>query len=376
MSDQSGGPDGGGQDLHQLNLNLHPNEASGLLALENRRILDDHDWEFAFWAVLDEGEVEDCVAVIEHQRNAGIDEGWEIDRLHAETSFVGKSGKTDDTEAVARHDGWVYLFGSHFGSKDGPLQPKRGFIGRFREDSVERTTDDPVVEIEIYRESFVLHRLINDALQKDGPALMPPGGQSCEAFITQTRHRGVEKGKNWDGLVHEDDYPINIEGAAFRDDGSLLLGLRFPVSESGRPVIVGLSGVERLFTAGDRPGEPPEVTGFWVVDAVGREGTIAGVRDLEIVGDELHLVTGNIDSKQKGSVVLEDHPGGRDTVATHFVCKLPEPGSPGLLEAEFVREFPDLPRVEGIASTEDGNFFYVTDEDEGVHLRLTRLLGS
>jgi hypothetical protein len=46
----------------------------------------------------------------------------------------------------------------------------------------------------------------------------------------------------------------------------------------------------------------------------------------------------------------------------------------GSLEAEFVREFPDLPRVEGIAIADGERFFYVTDEDEGVHLRLTRLL--
>lgn len=47
----------------------------------------------------------------------------------------------------------------------------------------------------------------------------------------------------------------------------------------------------------------------------------------------------------------------------------------GSLEGEFVREFPDLPRVEGIAIAGD-RFFYVTDEDEGVHLRLTRLLAD
>jgi hypothetical protein len=41
-----------------------------------------------------------------------------------------------------------------------------------------------------------------------------------------------------------------------------------------------------------------------------------------------------------------------------------------------VREFPDLPRVEGIAITDGGRFYYVTDEDEGVHLRLTRLLAD
>jgi hypothetical protein len=54
----------------------------------------------------------------------------------------------------------------------------------------------------------------------------------------------------------------------------------------------------------------------------------------------------------------------------------PEIAHSGSLAAEFVREFPDLPRVEGIAITTGGCFFYVTDEDEGVHLRLTRLLAD
>ncbi|MBA3473277.1 MAG: hypothetical protein H0T57_08650, partial [Rubrobacter sp.] len=45
-----------GEDgLHQLSLNLHPNEASGLLAVENDALLEAHGWEFALWAVLDEG---------------------------------------------------------------------------------------------------------------------------------------------------------------------------------------------------------------------------------------------------------------------------------------------------------------------------------
>ncbi len=46
----------------------------------------------------------------------------------------------------------------------------------------------------------------------------------------------------------------------------------------------------------------------------------------------------------------------------------------GTLEAEFIREFPSLPRVEGIIVTDGGRAFYVTDE--GVHLRLTRLLAG
>jgi hypothetical protein len=361
--------------LHRLELNLHPNEASGLLAVDDEPLLEAHDWELAFWAVLDEGEIEDCVAVIGHRRGAGIEEDWEIERLRAEP--IGDAGKTEDAEAVTRHGGWIYILGSHFGSKEGPLQPKRGFVARFREAEVGHATQDPAMRMEISRRSFLLHRLINDALKESGPDLIPLGPQTYKALIEATIKRGKKEDKKWAGIVHEDDYPINVEGAAFRDDGTLLLGLRFPVSAEGHPILVELEGVERLFGTGD---EPPEVRGFWVIDAVGREGEIAGVRDLALdkseSGEELHLVTGNVDSRDKDSVLLQDYPGGQNTVATHFRCPLPPDAHSGDLEGEFVREFPDLPRVEGIAITDGGRFFYVTDEDEGVHLRLTRLLAD
>lgn len=363
---------GGADELHQLELNLHPNEASGLHNCVSGALLEAHGWEFAFWAVLDEGRVEDCIAVIGHRAGAGIDEGWEIERLHARV--VGDEGKTDDAEAVTSRDGQVYILGSHFGSKDGPLQPKRGFVARFREDGAGHASEGPAMEVEVSRRSFALHRTINDALAEDGPELVPLGRASHEALIRATIERGEKEGKKWSGLVRDGDYPINVEGAAFREDGILLVGLRFPTAADGRPVLVELEGIERLF--GADLDEVPRVGGFWVVDAVGREGEMAGVRDLALVGSELHLVTGNIDSRDKDSILLQDYPGGLNTVATHFRATLPAGSHSGTLAAEFVREFPALPRVEGITITDDGRFFYVTDEDEGVHLRLTRLLSE
>jgi hypothetical protein len=361
--------------LQRLELNLYPNEASGLLTVEDGPLLEAHRWELAFWAVLDEGEIEDCIAIIGHRRGAVISEGWEIERLHAEP--IGDAGRTEDAEAVTRYGGWIYVFGSHFGSKDGPLQPKRGFVARFREAEVGHATQDPAMGMEISCQSFLLHRLINDALKTKGPDLIPLGPRSYEALIEATIKRGEEENKDWAGLVREDDYPINVEGAAFRESGTLLLGLRFPVSADGAPILIELGGIERLFEPGD---ELPEVRGFWVVDAVGREGDIAGVRDLALLdtadGEELHLVTGNVDSRDKDSVLIQDYPGGRHTVATHFHCTLPFDSHSGSLKGEFIREFPDLPRVEGIAIADESRFFYVTDEDEGVYLRLTRLISS
>jgi hypothetical protein len=85
--------------------------------------------------------------------------------------------------------------------------------------------------------------------------------------------------------------------------------------------------------------------------------------------DELFLMELNLH-------LIQDYPGGRETMATHFRCMLPRDSHSGHLETEFVREFPSLPRVEDIAVTPEGSTFYVTDEDEGVHLRLTRLLAG
>jgi hypothetical protein len=258
----------GEDELFQMELNLHPNEASGLLMIGNEELLGEHGWDLGFWACLDEGEIEES-----------------------------------------------------------------------------------------------------------GPDLIPLGEQSHKVLISATIRRGKKENKKWAGLVREDDYPINIEGAAFRESGTLLLGLRFPTTAEGRPILVELEGIARLF---DPDGALPEVRGFWTADAVGKGGEMAGVRDLALLktgeGEELHLVTGNVDSRDKQSVLIQDYPGGRETVATHFHCVLPEDAHSASLTPEFVREFPSLPRVEGMSVTPEGRTYYVTDEDEGVHLRLTRLL--
>ena len=360
--------------LFQMDLNLHPNEASGLLVMEDEALLGAQGWDFGFWAVLDEGKIEDCVAAIGHRRGSPQEDGWEIERLHAHV--VGDTGKTEDAEAITRdhRTGLVYILGSHFGSKSGPLQPKRGFVARFREAEVGHVTEDPAMDLEVARRSFALHRLINDAFREHGIDLVPLGEGVREALIDATIKRGKKEDKKWSGLVHEEDYPINIEGAAFRAGGTLLLGLRFPTAASGNPVLVEIRGIDRLFEGDGLP----EVLGFWTVDAVGKDGDIAGVRDLALHptegGEELHLVTGNVDSRDKGSVLIQDYPGGRETVATHFRCPMPENSHSGELEGEFVREFPNLPRVEGLAIAGNDRAYYVTDEDEGVHLRLTRFL--
>ena len=349
-------------ELASVDLDLHPNEASGLLPVADRPLLDAHAWDQAFWVVLDEGPVEVSVAVVGHAAGAEVGSGWSIERLHA--IVEGDRGKTEDAEAVARHDGWIYVFGSQFGKKDGPLQPRRSFVARFREAEVRHVLEPPAATLAVARPPFLLHAWSTSP--SDGGPSRAAGPHSHRALIAATRARGRAE-------VRDDDLPLNVEGAAFRADGSLLLGLRFPTAADGRPLLVELDGIQRLFEPG---GGIPEVRGFWVLDAVGRDGTMAGVRDLTLHDGELHVVTGNIDAREKGSVLLEDYPEGAHTMATHWRIPLPGDRRSGDLPAERVREFPDLSAIEGIAVDHHGRIFYVSDEDAGVVVKHTHLVVS
>jgi hypothetical protein len=348
---------------HVADLDLAPNEASGLLRVEHAELLERRGWDTAFWSVLDEVDVADCIALIGHRAGTDLTAGWECSTLR--TRRHGDEGPADDAEAVARHAGWVYVFGSQHGGKAGPIRRREQWVARFRETDVDSSREP--VPLTVRRTRFALHRLINDALRDSDLDLLPMGEATRAAFIDGTRAQLA--GGEDEGLVRPDDWTLNVEGAAFTGDGLLLIGLRFPVSVDGLPVLVGLSGCDRLFDGGE-----PEVTHCWALDAVGRGGALAGVRDLCLLGDDLHVVTGNLDSRGKGSAILADHPGGRDTVNTHFAMSLTT--AQATLTGRVVREFPEHPRIEGIADGGRGRFFYVSDEDEIVHLRCTPLLAG
>ena len=96
-------------------------EASALLAIQNKAILKAHDWEMAFWSCSDEERIEKSLQALGKGRD-----GWELVRprkVRAEPKNL-----TEDAEAMARFGPWVYVFGSHFGTKAGPLEPTRHFI--------------------------------------------------------------------------------------------------------------------------------------------------------------------------------------------------------------------------------------------------------
>jgi len=351
-------------ELHTVDLDLHPNEASDLLPVENERLIAAHGWDRAFWTVLDEGAVENCVALVGHSRGEGEDEAsWGVARPRFRVKR--HEDATEDAEACARHGGWIYLIGSQYGGKSGPLEGKRAFLARFRENDLDGGVHGAKVEMQVAMNKLRLHRAVNDALGAFGPELLGPGPKIRKRYLA-AKPNGV--GKRARGRILKTDVPINVEGAAFDDEGALLLGLRYPVTAGGNPIIVELMGVERSFE--DRRAAPV-ARRFWVVANVGSREAPTGFRALHRRGRELHAIVGSLDSVGKDSCLLEDHPTGGNAMCSHIKLKLSRAKDGGAVDAETVQTF-DLPNVEGLATGAAGRFYYVTDEDDRVHIRLMR----
>lgn len=339
--------------LRLLEFVVGGNEASDLLPVRSAALLRAHQARRGFWTVLDEGPVEHCLALL-----LELDDGrWTAHHVGADAG--AENGRTEDGEALAHHDGWVYAFGSHFGSKGGPLRPRRAFVARFREDDAATGT----LPVQVVRNRFRVHRAINDALTKAAFTPLPPGERVRARFVEATLVRGTARAKGWVNRLNPDDLPLNVEAAAFTPAGTVLLGLRFPVTVDGEPILVEVAGVPDMFAA--TPGWPTAVAAYALTGVTPR-GALTGFRAVAPTADGGYAaVIGSIDALGKGSVLLDDHPAGGDVTSRHVRFRLPRQGH--LIPGEPVADLAPFHQVEGLAEL-DGRCFYVTDEDHRVAL--------
>lgn len=349
--------------MQDVDLHLAPNEASDLCPVFGPQVLERHGWDRAFVTVLDEAHVARAIAVICHAQGADEDTGWTATRTKAKPSA---KFKTEDAEACARWNGAVYVLGSQFGKKEGPLEAKRSFIGRVSEDELHRALHGKSAKMDLVALKFALHRAVNDALAAAQVELLPLGPTTRSAYIDETMFRGARKGKSWSGRVVASDQPINVEGAEFRADGRMLLGLRYPVTAAGQPILVELEDPDALF---DGSGSIPRCSNVWVLQT-GSGAAPVGVRALGgDAPDAFHAIVGNLDSAGKGAAVLEDHAEGAVAPSTHVRFELPAFAAGGDVAVEPVQEFDDVSRVEGVAITPGGRVHYVIDREGRVDLR-------
>ncbi|GAA2703272.1 hypothetical protein ACFY2R_23275 [Micromonospora olivasterospora] len=331
------------------------NEASDLLPVRSPALLAAHRARRGFWTVLDEGPVEQCLVLLLER------EDGEWTAHHVDADAGAENGRTEDGEALAHHDGWVYVFGSHFGSKRGPLRPRRAFVARFREEDAAGGR----LPVRVVRNRFRLHRAINDALAGAALSTLPPGERVRQRFIVETLARGAAREKGWVSRLAEGDLPVNVEAAAFTPYGTVLLGLRFPVTAAGEPIPVELTGVPEMFT---ECGWPCAV-GAYALTGVTPPGALTGFRAVApLATGGYAAVVGSIDAPGKGSVLLDEHPQGGEVTSRH-VRFWPEKASGHLVPAELVADLAPFHHVEGLAEA-DGRCWYVTDEDHRVALWL------
>jgi len=341
----------------------HPhNEASALLAIANRALLAERGWEMGFWTVSDERPAHEAVAALGLKKNGE----WEVAPLKA-TCIGDPSGRnTEDCETLARAGGWIYVFGSHFGPKEGPLEPTRHFAARFNESLVDGKRKKLRGEMEVVRKPFRLHRLINDALRDAEIEILQVGDAGREAFIEVAKKKAEKKGKSYSKKLGDHDSPLNIEGSTFLADGRLLLGLRYPVTVEGNPLLIEIDGIDRLFA-----GAEPEVVSIWILENIGGRKGPAGVRELDQRDGIVHVVTGNLDSKIGESELLAQVPNGDKAVNEHHSIA-PLAGSDRIkrVKCKKIRTFDKSANVEGLAVLEDGTTWYAHD-DEKIRLSST-----
>jgi hypothetical protein len=339
----------------------HPhNEASGILHLSNRTVTDRYGWQEAFWIVSDEGEAHQAVGAL-GRTTAG---GWEVVRLAAKKARRSSGHTTGDAEAIARAGGWVYVFGSQFGEKDGPLEPNRHWVARFNEGLLEPGKKRIRGLVRVERPAFLLHRLVNDALRDAGIALIERGEREADDQVGPARADAGKKGKKWRRRLRDEDHSINVEAATFLPHGRLLLGLRYPCTADGHPLVVEIDGIDRLFAKKSRRRRlgAPEVTRVAYLGNVGSRERPTGIRDLAQEGTLIHAITGDLDSDAEDSDILADHPEGAREVSCHHTFRLPR-STDLALEADLVRQFDADANVEGISVSDDGTVWYVHDSE-------------
>jgi hypothetical protein len=335
-------------------------EASALVTVESQELLSTCGWDLGFWMARDEPAVEKAIVLIGRRSEpSSSSAGWEIMPVRLRAHDIGGAAadsKTSDSEALALRNGWVYVIGSHFGSERHGLQGKRAFVARFQECDVDIDVEARPAVIEVMKDEFRVHRLVNDALKASG--VLPPQRTTLGRRLEHGRKAYIKKtlkqaeGRSWADRLSDNDWPINIEGATFHSEGSLMLGLRFPVASGGHPTLVQIDGIERLFANGE-----PTLRRVIVLEGIGTAET-----PVEAAEESIHVLVGNVEKE-----LFDDY--REKPLSAHWQAQLRSLGGDRSLRVTRVREFPEeLGHIEGLTVDKRGRVFYVCDDENCVRV--------
>ncbi len=277
----------------------HPpvGELSALEPVRSAALLEALGAERALWTVGDEGAVERNIGVFVWPRGGSA---WEFRVAHCDPGTTPWP-KTDDAEAMCRIGNRVAILGSHFGKKSGPLEEKRAFLASFGEADVTVSGGVPTIRgLQVRTDGGALWREANRALGDLRGALIPAGpGEGVRLVAPRAAELGIapEASRGWRA--------INVEAAAVTSSGELMLGLRYPCTAEGAPVLLVLPDAAGIISGTTKPVVSRVLLLKPPADAPGP----LGVRALAIDGESRWALLGGLDSDPSKSVLMADHPG-------------------------------------------------------------------
>ncbi len=373
----------------RFRLKTHINEASSLLAVHSPDVLSQLDTSQAWWIAHDEAGLDSLVSVLYSERGTGelADESWQVTTL--QLGNIDDNPILTDAEALAHTEGYVFVFGSSFIGPNGKQDDRRSFVARFSEhdvvfsrslkgsnfakgDSKKRSRKNdksksatrltaPVSVLDLHSH---LTRSINTAITAQGVQLL-----KSHARVAKQMKKSIKAGAD----LQPDMQPVNIEGASFVGD-DLILGLRWPVTGDGQPLVVRLTDARLVLLSATWSAKDLAECRIaaYPVNAGGSPKRPVGVRgmtvDPEESGETIHLIVGPTDRDLAANRV-------QAAPYQHLRAHLTN-NKTGLLQTEQLQTFEGFRKVEAIAplspaDTEpnpDPAWIYALDDEDAIVL--------
>lgn len=336
-------------ELRRLRLKSSLSEASALLAIDDAALLKTLSLDEGYWLAHDEGGLGSGAARSMVSIVGRVDDDWTVTPVKL-TDSAGKGPRPiTDAEALAAHGDWVFVVGSGFLGANNKLDRRRAFITRFSPAELRIKPKGLTGHAEVLNLGTDLLTAVNDALATSSTELMATSAPVSKAT---TKASGGSP----------ESTPINIEGAACIGS-CLFLGLRWPVTTAGGPLIVEVDrGAELIAgpwtdaTAGELAALPMSVHD---VDAAGASKKKAlGIRALSTFDGNLHAITGPTD---RDIAATKMKAGGY----THVRI---DPASDGVVPLET---FEGYRKVEALAARPDGGWIYGLDDEKAIILLIS-----
>lgn len=308
------------------------NEASGMAPVRPPSILGELEADEAWYVIHDEGDLGAMVSIIVRR---GTD--YAVLPLAIEPSDsvpAGRSFELTDAEAIALDEsaGSSFLIvGSGFIGPKNRVDQRRSFVARVDHRSG-LTATATVVEL--------------------GSSLMDAVNEALDAEQVDTMPLAKSVGKK---LPSPNTQLVNIEGAVVvgRD---LVLGLRWPVSKRGEPILATIPNFSGLFDA-ETPAPRVDLT---PIVGVGSPKRPAGIRALSSVPGKattlVHAIIGPTDRSIAAKNV-------RAAALEHITIDLGLTPDSERSTVRSIRSFEGYRKVEALAPLGDDWIYALDDED-------------